>query len=75
MSFRGEIKWKRGGVIVKAFESERKCVHGDKCGSQESGCSEVKKVSADVEMWNVMNRCCVGKLRKRTGEYFQVCLG
>lgn len=40
-------------MIEKACESERKCVCGDKCGSLESGCSRVKKVSADVETWIV----------------------
>lgn len=34
---------------------------GDKRGLGESGCSGVKKVSADVEPRNVMNRCSVGK--------------
>lgn len=46
-------EWEKGGVIEKACESERKCVCGDKCGSLESGCSRVKKVSADVETWIV----------------------
>lgn len=49
-------------MIEKACESERKCVCGDKCGSLESGCSRVKKVSADVKAWNIMNCYCVGKL-------------
>lgn len=43
-----QIEGKRVGVIGKACESERKCGCGDKCGSLESGCSRVKKVSADV---------------------------
>lgn len=44
---------------------------GDKCGSLESGCSRVKKVSVVVEMWNVMNCCCVGKLRRGTWNIFR----
>lgn len=66
-----EREWERGGVIEKACESERKCVWGDKCGSLESGCPRVKKVSADVEMWNVMNRRCVGKPGKGAGNIFR----
>lgn len=58
-------------MIEKACESERKCVCGDKCWSPESGCSRVKKVSADVETWNVMNRCSVGKLGRGTGNIFR----
>lgn len=34
---------------------------GDKRGFGESGCSGVKKVSADVEPRNVTNHCSVGK--------------
>lgn len=45
---------------------------GDKRGLGESGCSGVKKVSADVEPRNVM-QC--GKRVKGKREYFQVCLG
>lgn len=70
-----EREWQRGGVIEKACESERKCVCGDKCRLLESGCSGVKKVSADAETRDVMTRRCVGKLGRGTGEYFQVCLG
>lgn len=64
-------EWERGGVREKACESERKCACRDKGGSLESGYSRVKKVSADVEMWNVTNRCCVGKLGKGTGNIFR----
>lgn len=68
---KGERDGKIGGVIEKACESQRKCICGDKCRSLESGCLRVTKVSADVEMWNVMNRFCVGKLRKGTGNIFR----
>lgn len=60
-----------GRVIEKACESERKCACRDKYGSLESGCSRVKKVSADVETGNVMYRCCVGKLGRETGNIFR----
>lgn len=58
-----------GGVIAKASKSERK---RDKCRSLESGCSGVKKVSADVEMSRGV--AVWEKTSVRNGEYFQVCL-
>lgn len=58
-------------MTEEACESERKCVCGDKGGSLESGCLWVEKVSADAETWDVMNRCCVGKLEKGTGNIFR----
>ena len=64
-------EWQRGGVIDAACESERKCDCGDKCRSLESGCSGVKKVSADVGTRNVMTRRCVGKLGGGTGNIFR----
>lgn len=71
-----EKEWERRGVIEKACESERKCVCGDKGGSLESGCSKVKKVSADVETRGTSRTVAVWeKLGERNGAYFQVCLG
>lgn len=58
-----------GGVIAKASESERK---RDKRRSLESGCSWVKKVSADLEMSRGV--AVWEKTSVRNGEYFQVCL-
>lgn len=55
--------------------SDRESMCRDKSRSLESGCLRVKKVSADGETRNVVNRRCVGKLGEREGEHFQVCLG
>lgn len=40
-------------------------------GRGESGCSGVKKVSADVEPRDVTNRCSVGKQWRGTGNIFR----
>lgn len=58
-----------GGVIAKTSKSERK---RDKRRSPESGCSRVKKVSANVEMSRGVT--VWEKTSVRNGEYFQVCL-
>lgn len=43
-----------GRVIKKVCKSERKCVCGDKYRSLESDSLRIKKVSVDVQTWNVM---------------------